>query len=75
MSSKLEPAISFLYGFVVDVISSLRPYAPQLVPILVFAFFVPLAILLSAFAGYIVWTNLSVSWESPLFFQYGYAFS
>lgn len=70
MSTK-QPAISLLYGFVVNVISALRPYAPQLVPILVFAFFVPLAILLSAFAGYIVWTNLSVSWESPLHFQYG----
>ena len=74
MSSKQQAAISLLYGFVVNVISTLRPYAPQLVPILVFAFFVPLAILLSAFAGYIVWTNLSVSWESSLYFQYGYAF-
>ena len=74
MSSKQEIVISFLYGCVVNVISTLRPYAPQLVPILVFAFFIPLAILLSAFAGYIVWTNLSVSWESPLYFQYGYVF-
>ena len=74
MSSKQQAAISLLYGFVVNVISTLRPYAPQLVPILVFAFFVPLAVLLSAFAGYIVWTNLSVSWESSLYFQYGYAF-
>jgi hypothetical protein len=75
MSSKQpQAAISILYGFVVNVISGLRPYAPQLVPILVFAIFVPLAILLSAFAGYIVWTNLSVSWEFPLYFQYGYVF-
>ncbi|KJA29301.1 hypothetical protein HYPSUDRAFT_61326 [Hypholoma sublateritium FD-334 SS-4] len=51
--------------------SALRPYAPTLIPILVCALFIPLILLLSAFSGWYVWSSLSVSWQVPLYFQYG----
>lgn len=53
------------------VLSAVRPFAPRLVPILVCALFVPLVLLLSASAGWFVWSSLSASWEVPLYLQYG----
>ncbi|KAK0205730.1 hypothetical protein IW262DRAFT_1328328 [Armillaria fumosa] len=50
---------------------SLKPFAPQLVPLAVFIFLIPLALCLSGLAGWIVWKNVAVSWETPLFLQYG----
>lgn len=51
--------------------SFLRPFAPQLIPVLICLFLVPLAILLSLTAGFIVWKNVAVGWESPLHLQFG----
>lgn len=48
-----------------------KPFAPQLVPLAVFIFLIPLALCLSGLAGWIVWKNVAVSWETPLFLQYG----
>lgn len=53
---------------------ALRPYAPTLIPILVCSLFIPLIILLSTFSGWYVWSSLSVSWQVPLYFQYGSVF-
>ncbi|KAF8973868.1 hypothetical protein BDZ97DRAFT_1900628 [Flammula alnicola] len=52
-------------------ISTLRPFAPKIVPLLVCSLFIPLILLLSASAGWVVWSNLSVGWEVPLYLQYG----
>lgn len=54
-----------------SILSALRPYAPRLVPLFVFSSFVPFIFLLSISAGWVVWSNLSVSWEVPLYLQYG----
>lgn len=53
------------------VLSAVRPFAPKLIPILIFALFIPLVLLLSASAGWFVWSSLSASWEVPLYLQYG----
>ena len=50
---------------------SLRPWAPQLIPLLVGLSIIPLLALLSAGAGFYVWKTAAVSWETPLFLQYG----
>ncbi|KAH6916870.1 hypothetical protein BKA70DRAFT_1555472 [Coprinopsis sp. MPI-PUGE-AT-0042] len=49
----------------------IRPYAPQIVPVLVCVFLIPLILSLSGFAGYAVWSSLSKGWEIPLYLQYG----
>ncbi|KAJ3564972.1 hypothetical protein NP233_g7939 [Leucocoprinus birnbaumii] len=55
----------------VNGVSVLRPYAPQLIPILVCLFLIPFAVCVSLFAGWRVWKSLSVGWEVPLYLQYG----
>ncbi|TFK36853.1 hypothetical protein BDQ12DRAFT_736595 [Crucibulum laeve] len=52
-------------------ISTLRPYAPQIIPLAVCVLFIPLVISFSLLAGWSVWKSLSVGWDSPLYFQYG----
>lgn len=53
--------------------SSLRPIAPQLIPLVVFFLLVPLLVIPAVLSGVFVWYSRAVSWQSPLFFQYGYA--
>jgi len=57
---------AFLKGF-----SFLRPIAPQLIPLTIFLLLIPLILLLSVFAGWIVWKNVAVGWETTLDLQYG----
>jgi hypothetical protein len=50
----------------------LRPNLPHILPVLVFLSFAPLVLFLSASAGWIVWRNVAVGWQAPLYLQYGY---
>ncbi|KAF9650082.1 hypothetical protein BDM02DRAFT_1535313 [Thelephora ganbajun] len=50
---------------------SVRPWVPQLIPLLVGLSIIPLLVLLSTGAGLYVWKTAAVSWETPLFLQYG----
>ena len=54
-----------------SVARSIRPWVPQLIPLLVGLSIVPLLALLSSGAGFYVWKTAAVSWETPLFLQYG----
>jgi len=45
--------------------------APQLITLLVCLLLVPLVVFLSLFAGWFVWKNVAVSWEAPVYLQYG----
>lgn len=49
----------------------LKLVAPQLISLSVCLLLVPLVILVSAFAGWFVWRNIAVGWETPLYLQYG----
>jgi hypothetical protein len=49
-----------------------RPYAPQLVPIAIGLALLPLLGLGSLSAGFVVWKSSAVSWEHPVYLQYGY---
>ncbi|KAF8898895.1 hypothetical protein BD779DRAFT_1486090, partial [Infundibulicybe gibba] len=49
----------------------LRSSSPQIIPLFVCLFLVPLVILLSLFAGWIVWNSVATAWDSPLDLQYG----
>ena len=60
--------IEFLLSFVA---SALRPIAPQLIPFAVFFLLVPLLVVPAVLSGLYVWYSRAISWETPLFFQYG----
>jgi hypothetical protein len=51
--------------------SVLRPIAPQLIPFAVFFLLVPLLVVPAVTSGLYVWYSRAISWETPLFFQYG----
>ena len=53
---------------------SLRPYAPQLIPLLVFLLTIPTLLALSLSSGWFVWRSIAVGWEVPVYLQYGYVF-
>ncbi|KAL0951392.1 hypothetical protein HGRIS_008088 [Hohenbuehelia grisea] len=57
--------------FLTRIISLFRPFAPQIIPLVVFAFLIPTILALSALAGWIVWRSVPVAWEAPLYLQYG----
>ncbi|KAI9460996.1 putative adipose-regulatory protein-domain-containing protein [Lactarius psammicola] len=57
--------------FLSTVASVLRPIAPQLIPFAVFFLLVPLLVVPAAISGLYVWYSRAISWETPLFFQYG----
>jgi hypothetical protein len=52
-------------------VNALRTVAPQIIPLFVFALLIPLIVAVSILAGWLVWKNASVSWEAPLYLQYG----
>jgi hypothetical protein len=52
--------------------SVLRPIAPQLIPLVVFFLLVPLLVVPAILSGVYVWYSRAVSWQSSIFFQYGY---
>ncbi len=72
-SSRLAHAIFVWPGeLLLSLISLLlRPIAPQLVPLAVFSLLVPLLVIPAIVSGVYVWYTRAVSWQSPLFFQYG----
>ena len=55
-------------------LSAIRPFSPQLIPIIVCILLIPVILLLSAYAGWAVWSSAAVSWQADLNVQYGYAF-
>lgn len=67
-----QPRNGLIYSTFAASINFFRPYAPQIVPIIVCAFFIPVTLALSGFAGWVVWSSLSTGWEAPLYLQYGY---
>ena len=72
--SRLAHAI-FIYPIELSlslIASVLRPIAPQLIPLAVFFLLVPLLVVPAILSGVYVWYSRAVSWQSSLFFQYGY---
>ena len=66
----------FPIEFLLSVVASvLRPIAPQLIPFAVFFLLVPLLVVPAVISGLYVWYSRAISWETPLFFQYGYVLS
>ena len=49
----------------------LKLVAPQLISLSVCLMLVPLVFFLSVFAGWFVWKNIAVGWETPVYLQYG----
>ncbi|KAF8634480.1 hypothetical protein AX15_000920 [Amanita polypyramis BW_CC] len=52
-------------------VDTVRTYAPHIIPLVVCAFLIPLIVVVSILAGWSVWKNASISWEAPLYLQYG----
>lgn len=49
----------------------LRPFAPQLVSLLVFLALIPVVVSISLFSGWYVWRNVAVGWKTDIYLQYG----
>jgi hypothetical protein len=48
-----------------------RPFAPQLIPLVLVILVLPILVFVSLSAGFVVWKTSVVSWEEPIFLQYG----
>lgn len=51
---------------------TLRQYTPNLVSLFVFFLLIPFLGFVSLSAGLIIWRNVAVGWQVPLYLQYGY---
>ncbi|KAF8078764.1 hypothetical protein FPV67DRAFT_1663454 [Lyophyllum atratum] len=71
LSTVLSAPLRLLLVVASTTLSFLRPYAPQIIPVLICVFIIPLVVFLSVSAGFIVWKNVAVGWESPLHLQFG----
>jgi hypothetical protein len=71
ISSAAHVPLHFLQSLFSTTFALLRPYAPQIIPVLVCVLFIPLVILLSASAGFVVWKSVAVDWETPIHLQFG----
>ncbi|KAJ6519679.1 hypothetical protein C8R45DRAFT_952357 [Mycena sanguinolenta] len=70
-TSLLQLPVRLVFSALSSFLAFLHPYFPRVVPLLVCLSFVPLLLLLSASAGWIVWRNVAVGWQTPLYLQYG----
>jgi hypothetical protein len=71
ISRVLHLPFRLLLSFSSTSVATLRPYAPQIVPLLICVLFIPLVFLLSVFAGFVVWKSVAVDWETPIHLQFG----
>ncbi|KAJ7492762.1 hypothetical protein FB451DRAFT_549323 [Mycena latifolia] len=73
MSSESSPAwpSRLLASTLSAFLAVVRPSLPHILPLLVCLSFVPLLLFLSASAGWLVWRNVAVAWQAPLYLQYG----
>ncbi|KAF9270067.1 hypothetical protein L218DRAFT_11639 [Marasmius fiardii PR-910] len=63
--------VSLLYSITSLVSGKLRSYAPHLTPIIICFSLLPYLIVFSIFAGFLVWKNVAIAWNTPLYLQYG----
>lgn len=66
--------VHLFLSFLSSTFSALRPFAPQILPVLICIFLIPLVIFISVYAGFVVWKNVAVGWNTPLYLQFGYVF-
>ncbi|KAL1707389.1 hypothetical protein EV121DRAFT_256036 [Schizophyllum commune] len=52
-------------------LETLRPFSPQLIPLLICTLLIPVVVFFSLVSGLLVWKSLAVGWEVPLYLQYG----
>ena len=52
-------------------LETLRPFSPQLIPLLICTLLIPIVVFFSLISGLLVWKSLAVGWEVPLYLQYG----
>lgn len=67
----LRRPITLLLDLIAAGLRLLRPFAPQLVPLVVFLLTIPVILFLSLSAGWFVWRSVAVGWESDVHLQYG----
>jgi hypothetical protein len=74
LAGDIEDATPTVYNAILaSSFNAFRAYAPQIVPLIVCTLLIPLVLVISLLAGWLVWKNASVSWEVPIYLQYGYA--
>ncbi|KAL1748567.1 putative adipose-regulatory protein-domain-containing protein [Schizophyllum fasciatum] len=63
--------INLALSLVSSGIETLRPFSPQLIPLLICTLLIPVVAFFSLISGLLVWKSLAVGWEVPLYLQYG----
>ncbi|KAI0788526.1 putative adipose-regulatory protein-domain-containing protein [Abortiporus biennis] len=58
----------FIFRFV---LRRAKPFAPHLIPLIIFTLAIPVILFLSCSAGWFVWRSIAVGWEETLYLQYG----
>lgn len=71
ISNVVHAPLHLLLSFSSNTVATLRPYAPQIIPVLICILSIPLVILLSVSAGFVVWRSVAVDWEVPIHLQFG----
>ncbi|TCD62778.1 hypothetical protein EIP91_006422 [Steccherinum ochraceum] len=60
-----------LFNMIASAFRLIRPFGPQLIPLVVFALSIPVVVFFSLSAGWFVWRSIAVGWESTIYLQYG----
>ncbi|EGO05179.1 hypothetical protein SERLA73DRAFT_174147 [Serpula lacrymans var. lacrymans S7.3] len=72
--STTSNVLSFIlwpFRILFSMLSIFRPFAPQIIPLVVCLVLIPVILIFSLYSGYYVWKNVAVGWESPIHLQYG----
>jgi hypothetical protein len=64
-------ALQFAWNITRVAAGFVQPFIPQLVPLLICVLLLPFLIFLSLSAGFVVWNSSAVSWQEPVYLQYG----
>ncbi|KAJ8083830.1 hypothetical protein PM082_002596 [Marasmius tenuissimus] len=70
-NSIIYAPVTLTISIISFIASKLRPFAPHFTPLIICCSLLPLLVLLSLFSGFLVWKNVAVAWDTPLYLQYG----
>ncbi|EPQ60528.1 hypothetical protein GLOTRDRAFT_68241 [Gloeophyllum trabeum ATCC 11539] len=70
-SRVLQVPVNLFFDLLSTAFRLLRPLVPYIVPLAIAGFIIPVLVLFSASAGWYVWKNVAVGWETELYLQYG----
>ncbi|TFK56956.1 hypothetical protein OE88DRAFT_1803584 [Heliocybe sulcata] len=70
-SRLLHVPVEIFFDLLSTTLRLLHPLVPYFIPLFIAAFVFPILVLFSVSAGWYVWKNVAVGWETQLYLQYG----